>query len=71
MEADKTNLFVRFQRTANRQSCPECGARMTLIDWRKENGTLFVWYSCSRDGCNGQWLEKMCSGQPNVLEKVF
>ena len=70
MVTGTSDILNRFKRTANRQTCPECGARMTLIDWRNEGGTLFVWYSCSRNGCDGQWLETMSSNTPNCIEKV-
>ena len=38
--------------------CPECNDVMTVAEQYRENGALFIWYECTRDGCNGQWLEK-------------
>jgi hypothetical protein len=38
--------------------CPECGVKMEEAERVSENGFIFVWYECSRPGCNGQWLEK-------------
>lgn len=43
---------------ASEKRCPECGDKMTETDRRNENGALFVWYECSRNDCDGQWLEK-------------
>jgi hypothetical protein len=38
--------------------CPECGASMVEYDRRMEDGAVFIWYECSREDCNGQWLAK-------------
>jgi hypothetical protein len=38
--------------------CPECGGRMTETERCRENDCLFVWYVCSQDDCDGQWLRK-------------
>jgi len=43
-------------------SCPVCGHMMTKADEREENGDLFVWYECSRNDCDGQWLQKISDG---------
>ncbi len=40
------------------QFCPQCGALMTEADRRVEGRALFVWYTCGRIGCDGQWLRK-------------
>jgi hypothetical protein len=40
------------------RSCPECGAPMIEFDRQAENGAVFIWYSCTRQGCTGQWLTK-------------
>lgn len=50
---------ARFRPALNKQFCPECGARMKEVDRRRENGALFLWYSCSRNNCDGQWLQKI------------
>jgi len=52
-------LIAKFQQARNEKFCPECGARMVEVDRRSEDGTLFVWYECSRSNCDGQWLEKI------------
>ena len=38
--------------------CPECGAAMMEFDRLTEDGAVFIWYACTRDGCTGQWLTK-------------
>ncbi len=43
---------------AKQQICPQCNARMVIVDRFKENGVLFTWYECSRTDCDGQWLQK-------------
>jgi predicted RNA-binding Zn-ribbon protein involved in translation (DUF1610 family) len=52
-------LLVKFRQAEDKQFCPECGGRMTEVNRCNENGALFVWYQCSRDNCDGQWLQKM------------
>ncbi len=54
-------------RTLNsEQFCPECGAIMTEADRLAEGRALFVWYTCSRVGCDGQWLRKFAKDVQNV-----
>lgn len=38
--------------------CPECGAAMVEFDRLTEDGAVFIWYSCTREDCTGQWLSK-------------
>lgn len=40
-----------------RRRCPECGAAMVEVDRVKENGGFFIWYECTKKGCDGAWLE--------------
>jgi len=40
------------------ESCPECGASMVESDRRMEDGAVFIWYTCTREDCTGQWLTK-------------
>ncbi len=42
-----------------KQYCPECGSAMNEVDRVNENGSVYVWYDCSRSGCNGSWLKKV------------
>ena len=51
-------LKAKFQQAQEQKFCPECGAHMVKVDRRNEDGALFVWYECSRDNCDGQWLQK-------------
>jgi predicted RNA-binding Zn-ribbon protein involved in translation (DUF1610 family) len=48
------------------QYCPECGAIMTEADRLIEGRALFVWYTCSRVDCDGQWLRKFSKDVMNV-----
>lgn len=50
---------TRFRQVLNKQFCPECGTHMKEVDRCRENGALFVWYQCSRNDCDGQWLQKI------------
>jgi hypothetical protein len=43
---------------AEHKLCPECGACMVVEDQCTESEAVFTWYSCTRDDCDGQWLEK-------------
>jgi len=38
--------------------CSECGAAMVESDRLVEDGAVFIWYTCTQDGCMGQWLTK-------------
>ncbi len=38
--------------------CPECGATMVEFDRQMEDGAVFIWYTCTREDCTGQWLSK-------------
>ena len=60
MAAENSNrLPAKFQQARNEKFCPECGARMVEVDHRGEEGVLFVWYECSRNDCDGKWLQKI------------
>jgi len=58
----ETETMRRFRmmvaHKAKQQICPQCNARMVIVDRFKENGVLFTWYECSRTDCDGQWLQK-------------
>ena len=44
--------------TEEEQFCPECGATMVEFDKVTEDGATFIWYTCTREDCTGQWLSK-------------
>jgi len=52
-------LIAKSQPSQEQKFCPDCGAQMTEIDHRSEDGALFVWYECSKNNCDGQWLQKI------------
>ena len=60
MAKKELNIFpVEFSGRQNSRFCMECGKAMTEVKRRRENGALFVWYQCTQDNCNGQWLQKI------------
>lgn len=38
--------------------CPICSSTMRQTDSLKEDNHIFTWYVCTKDGCDGQWLQK-------------
>jgi len=50
---------TKFLHALDEHFCPECGSNLMEVERRNENGALYVWYECSRNGCDGQWLQKM------------
>lgn len=55
MDGENQNkVFVKFQQSQKQKFCSECGAQMVEVGRHNEGGTLFVWYECSREGCDGQ-----------------
>jgi len=52
-------LLSKAVRAENQKLCPECGAKMNELERACESGTIFVWYGCSKNTCNGQWLQKV------------
>jgi hypothetical protein len=48
----------RFRLAEENGVCPECGAQMDEIDRLNEAGCVFIWLECSRDGCDGRWLQR-------------
>ena len=53
-----SKMSLSFLQATEQKICPECSAQMAEVDRVDENGFVFVWYKCSRDNCNGQWLQK-------------
>ena len=58
MNISNVSVSGRFEQTTDEKCCPECGAGMMEVDRCNENGSLFVWYQCSKNNCDGQWLQK-------------
>ena len=52
-------LIAKSQQSQEQKFCPDCGAQMTEVDRRSEVGALFIWYECSKNNCDGQWLQKI------------
>ncbi len=50
---------LRFRQAPKKKHCPKCGEEMKEVERCNENGIFFVWYKCSKDNCNGQWLQKI------------
>jgi hypothetical protein len=53
-----SKMNTPFADPSNNHLCPECGTVMSEADRITENGISFIWYECTREDCNGQWLEK-------------
>jgi hypothetical protein len=69
MKIENNNgLLPIFMRAQNHLLCPECGSKMTESGRACENGTTFIWFSCSEKNCNGQWLQKMPRQQPGYSD---
>ncbi len=65
---NESKMSTRFRQTSSEKRCPECGDKMRETDRCNENGTLFIWYECSRNDCDGQWLEKISRERLNGLQ---
>jgi hypothetical protein len=63
---EQRTIEGKLRLSDDEQLCPECGAIMTEADRLAEGQTLFVWYTCSRVGCDGQWLRKFAKDIQNV-----
>jgi hypothetical protein len=65
MEAkDNAGLLSLITGACDQRLCPECGGKMAESERTYENGTTFVWFTCSEKNCKGQWLQKMPRQQP-------
>lgn len=49
--------------------CPNCGSPMYEADKLHEGHYSFVWFECSKHGCNGQWLHKTKLSESRNSEK--
>ena len=50
--------MTRMNQETSRR-CPECRMMMFEVDRTQECGMTYIWYECSTDSCDGQWLEKI------------
>lgn len=48
-----------LRNTTNTRLCPECGRIMTETDRLRENGSLYIWYKCTGNYCDGTWLSEI------------
>jgi hypothetical protein len=46
--------------------CPECRSQMKEAQRREENGSIFIWFECSKPDCRGQWLQRI----PAIKKRV-
>ena len=63
---EQQTIEGQLRQSNGERFCPECGAIMTEADRLVEGRDLFVWYTCSRVGCDGQWLRKFAKDMQNV-----
>ncbi|MCE5340022.1 MAG: hypothetical protein LLF92_02690 [Planctomycetaceae bacterium] len=49
---------AKFQSAEEKGLCPVCGKVMKEVDRMKEGSHFFVWYKCTEENCDGQWLQK-------------
>jgi rubredoxin len=69
MESSNTSSVMSRTRSPEvdtERLCPECGASMVEFDRLTEDGAVFIWYSCTREECTGQWLSKKVSRMRSV-----
>ena len=55
LESESINILSPLRQ----QFCPECGAAMIETDRLIEDGATYIWYQCSKNGCDGSWLKKV------------
>jgi hypothetical protein len=57
MEATETMVTtLAVHKPPKWRFCPECGAVMAEEDRLVEDDTLFVWFKCAKDDCEGEWF---------------
>jgi len=56
---NQNGVVAKSQQSQEQKFCPDCGAQMTEVDRRNEDGALFIWYECSKNNCDRQWLQKI------------
>jgi hypothetical protein len=58
IQANQVEVPIDYSRIRNNHLCPECGSLMTEADRVNENGFYWMWFMCSQEDCDGQWLTK-------------
>jgi hypothetical protein len=48
----------KFNRAEELGLCPECGAVMNEMERLRADLYTFIWFKCSKNGCEGQWLKR-------------
>ena len=56
---DPNKFSPKYLNASNEHFCPKCGSNLMEADRCNENQSLYVWYKCSRNNCDGQWLQKI------------
>ena len=60
---------TKFQSAEKEGLCPVCGEVMKEVDRMKEGRHFFVWFKCSAENCDGQWLQKQLASQAEFAEE--
>jgi len=62
MKTSSTGIsLIKLHCAPEIQLCPECGVRMSELNRLIEGGLTYVWFGCSREECDGQWMQ-ICIG---------
>lgn len=56
VEADTINS--KFYQADELGLCPKCGAIMNEADRLSEGECIYIWLECSKNACDGQWLQR-------------
>jgi hypothetical protein len=51
-------IVNRYQLAEVEGLCPNCGSMMKKSDTLREGDNIFTWLECTKEGCDGQWLQK-------------
>jgi len=62
MESVFQNKLVQGLHFAEDLACPDCGEQMKEVQRQEETHSVFVWYECTVNDCDGQWLHRIPVG---------
>jgi hypothetical protein len=48
----------RLNKTEQHETCPVCGTQMQETDRLNEGNYTYIWLTCIKHNCDGQWLQK-------------